>query len=181
MADENDEKLKWTELSCTELLETPVFTVTKRHSRSSDGLEGDYIVTTCRDWVFTIPEIDDDFLMVKQWRHGEKALSIEFPGGVNEWGEDPAVGAARELEEETGYRAGKLEKIGVLNPNPAINSNHIHIFVAKELVKVGDQKLDHDEYVNCFRMKKSEVLKKMGTPEFQHALMVSAIGLYLSR
>lgn len=181
MTDKNDEKLMWTELSSQDILETPVYTVTKRHSRSSDGLEGDYIVMNCRDWVITIPELGDEFLMVKQWRHGEKHLSIEFPGGVNEWGEDPAVGAARELEEETGYRAGKLIKLGVLNPNPALNSNHVHIFLAQDLQKVGDQHLDHDEYVNCFPMKKAEVLKKLGTPEFQHALMVSALGFYLSR
>lgn len=177
----NDESLIWTEKSSKLLLKTAVFDVTERHSLSADGLEGDYIVLNAKDWVITIPVLGDDFIMVKQWRHGEKALSIEFPGGVLNKNEDPADGAARELLEETGYKAGKLTKLGSVNPNPALFSNHVHFYLAEDLQKVGEQNLDEDEYLNCFTMKQSDVIKEIGGKDYPHALMLSALGLYLAR
>ncbi|MCQ2597104.1 MAG: NUDIX hydrolase [Treponema sp.] len=176
----NDEKLIWNEKSSRIVLKTVVFDVTERHSVSADGLEGDYIVCNARDWAIVIPELEDDFLMVKQWRHGEKALSVEFPGGVIDAGEDPDIAAGRELLEETGYKAGKLTKLASFNPNPALFSNHVHVYLAKDLTKVSEQDLDEDEYVNFFRLPKSEVISKMGTPEMPHGLMLSALGLYLA-
>ena len=63
---ESDKNLIWTEKSSKDLLKTVVFDVTERHSVSSDGLEGDYIVINARDWVIVIPDLENDFLMVKQ-------------------------------------------------------------------------------------------------------------------
>lgn len=177
----NDEKLIWTEKSSKDLLKTAVFDVTSRHSVSSDGLEGDYIVVNARDWAIVVPEDGDDFLMVKQWRHGEKALSVEFPGGVIDAGEEPEQAARRELLEETGCEAGIMTKLATFNPNPALFSNHVHVFLAQDLKQTSAQKLDEDEYVNFFKMPKSEVLEKMGTSEMPHGLMLSALGLYLAR
>lgn len=176
----NDENLKWTEKSSKELLKTVVFDVTSRHSVSADGLEGDYIVVNARDWAIVIPEDGDDFLMVKQWRHGEKALSVEFPGGVIDEREDPEHAARRELLEETGCEAGSLKKLACFNPNPALFSNHVHIFLAQNLKKTSEQKLDEDEYVNFFKMPKTQVIQKMGTPEMPHGLMAAALGIYLA-
>ena len=96
---DDDEKLKWEQKSSSSILKTVVFDVTIRHNQAKDGTEGDYYVMNARDWVITIPELDDSFLMVKQWRHGEEALSVEFPGGVIDEGELPEVAAKRELQE----------------------------------------------------------------------------------
>lgn len=176
----NDENLKWTEKSSKELLKTVVFDVTSRHSVSADGLEGDYIVVNCRDWCVVIPDMGEDFLMVKQWRHGEKVLSVEFPGGVIDDGEAPEEAARRELLEETGCEAGKLTKLASFNPNPALFSNHYHVFLAEDLKQVSEQNLDEDEYVSFFKMPKNEVISKMGSAEMPHGLMVAALGMYLS-
>lgn len=177
----NDENLIWTEKSSKELLKTVVFDVTSRHSVSADGLEGDYIVVNARDWVIVIPDLGDEFIMVKQWRHGEKALSVEFPGGVIDKGENPEHAGRRELVEETGYEAGKMTHLASFNPNPALFSNHVHVYLAEDLKKTSEQHLDEDEYVNCFTMKKEIVFSKMGTSEMPHGLMLSALGLYLAR
>ena len=174
-----DDKLKWKEGQPKDLLKTVVCTVTSRHNVSSDGVEGDYIIMDAPDWVIVLPEKGDNFLMVKQWRHGEAGLSVEFPGGVIDKGEEPETAARRELEEETGYKAGKLTKLGFVNPNPALFSNHVHIYLATELQKTGKQNLDEDEFINCMELTKKEVLEGMGTEQFPHAIMGMALSCYI--
>lgn len=176
---EADEKLKWKTLSEKVILNTVVFDVTVHENQSSNGVKGDYYVMKAPDWVITIPEKDGKFLMVKQWRHGEKALSVEFPGGVIDKGEEPEAAAARELLEETGCKAGKLTKLGKVNPNPALFSNHVHIFLAEDLVQTGKQELDEDEFINCMELSKEEVLEGIGTEAFPHGLMAMALCLYM--
>ncbi|MDO5773571.1 MAG: NUDIX hydrolase [Spirochaetales bacterium] len=177
----DDKKLIWHEKFRRETFTTPVFTVTERTSVSPDGTEGVYIVNEAPDWVIVIPDDGENFLMVRQWRHGEKSLSIEFPGGVIDKGEVPLEAAKRELLEETGATAKKMACLGSMNPNPALFSNHVHVFLAEDLEFSGKQNLDSDEYVNYMEIQKSEVIKKMGSPEYCHALMASAAALYLAR
>ena len=177
----SEEKLIWHEESRKEILKTRVFTVTERTSVSPDGNKGIYIVNDAPDWVIVIPEHENNFLMVRQWRHGEKALSWEFPGGVIDAGEKPEEAARRELLEETGASAGSLVCLGSMNPNPALFSNHTHVFLARDLTFSGKQELDDDEYVQYEEMPKEKVFSLLGTKEFPHALMASAAGLYLSQ
>lgn len=178
---QNDSDLIWTEQQSIDLLKTPVFTVTERTSLSPQGTLGKYIVNNARDWAIVIPVHQGNFLMVKQWRHGEKALSIEFPGGVIDEGEEPLEAAKRELLEETGAVAGKLTWLGTMNPNPALFSNHVHVFCAQDLNFTNTQNLDHDEYLHYTQLSEQEVLSKMGSPEYPHALMSSALCLYLTK
>lgn len=177
----SDEELMWTTESRKELFKTPVFTVTSRHNKSASGIVGDYIVNECPDWVIVIAEKDDNFLMVKQFRHGEEKLSIEFPGGVIDAGETPEQAAARELLEETGATASSLVHLGSMNPNPALFANHFHVYLATGLTFSGKQELDHDELLDYMEIPKKEVLKKMGSADYPHALMCSAAALYMAR
>lgn len=174
-----DDKLKWTSGESKSLLKTVVYEVTSRHNVSYSGFEGDYIVTKAPDWVIVIAEHKDKFLMVKQWRHGEESLSIEFPGGVIDKGENPETAARRELQEETGYTAGKLIKLGRVNPNPALFCNHVHVYLAQDLTLSSEQNLDDDEFINCMELSKDEVLQGMGSQQFPHALMATALCFYL--
>ncbi len=175
---ENDSKLTWHEISREEICKTVVFTVTARTSEGPDGQRGVYYVSEAPDWVIIIPVCGEDFLMVRQWRHGEQALSTEFPGGVIDKGEEPEHAARRELLEETGAKAGKLTLLGRMNPNPALFSNHVHVFLAEDLEFSGSQDLDSDEFVSYMRIKQSDVEQNMGTPDYPHALMASALALY---
>jgi 8-oxo-dGTP pyrophosphatase MutT (NUDIX family) len=135
------------------------------------------------DWAIVVPVLEDsgerEFVMVKQWRHGSRELSLEFPGGVFEAGENAPEAAARELREETAWQAGKIRKLGEFRPNPAIMSNTVHIFLAEDLRFTGAQDLDEDEYIETLRVKPRDLIEGMGRPPYVHALMGSALTLYL--
>jgi 8-oxo-dGTP pyrophosphatase MutT (NUDIX family) len=142
-----------------------------------------FTVLDAPDWAIVIPVLETEggrqFVMVRQWRHGAGELSLEFPGGVFEKGENAETAAARELKEETGYSAGKIQKLGEFSPNPAIMSNRVHFFLATELSSPAGQQLDEDEYVEVETHTVEEVLGGMGKPPYIHALMGTAMALYL--
>lgn len=175
--------LLWKELDRKEVYGCRVFSVMDVQSAAPDGSIGIYSVLDAPDWAIVVPVIEaedgDRFLMVRQWRHGSRNLSVEFPGGVLEKGEDVEAAAKRELLEETGWSAGKFTKLGSFNPNPAIMSNWVHIFAAGCLTRSGDQDLDHDEYVDVVQVPVAEAVRGMGAKPYDHALMASALMLYL--
>ena len=86
---------------------------------------------------------DDHVILVDQYRVPLGRRCIELPAGLvgdhdEHEGEDPSVAAARELEEETGYRAGRMEKIGEFFSSPGMVSESFTLFRAHDLVKVGE-------------------------------------------
>ena len=68
-----------------------------------------------------------------------------------------------------------------MNPNPALFANHFHVYLATGLTFSGKQELDNDELLDYLELPKKEVLKKMGSAEYPHALMCSAAALYMAR
>ncbi|MCX7656643.1 MAG: NUDIX hydrolase [Treponemataceae bacterium] len=175
--------LQWTFLEEQETYRCRVFSVKDTVCRSPEGETKSFSVIDAPDWAIIIPLLqegkEDTFVMVHQWRHGSHCLSTEFPGGVIEKGEDPVEGARRELQEETGYTAGTIQKLGEFSPNPAIMTNRVHVFLARDLLKTGAQHLDADEYVDVELVPFSTVLTSMGKPPYVHALMASALTLFI--
>lgn len=173
-----EKDLCWQVKSEKELLKTPVFDVMEQHSAAPTGLEGDYIAINAPDWVMVIAEYQGGFLLVRQWRHAAGCLSLEFPGGVIDGGEDAATAARRELAEETGFLAGKMTHLGTVNPNPALFKNRLHVYLAENLEPTGEQHLDEDELLTYELRPVDEVLASYGGGEYVHALMGTAIALY---
>ena len=177
--------LVWKEENRKTVFTCPIFTVEERYCRSPVHDLKTYTVLDTSDWAIIIPVLETEsgkeFVMVRQWRHGARELSLEFPGGVFEKGEDAPAAAARELREETGYSAGRIEKLGMFNPNPAIMSNRVHFFLALDLEPPAGQELDEDEYVEVETVPFEEVLNGLGRPPYIHALMGTAMALFLKR
>lgn len=174
---END--LRWKTENSRMLLHTPIFDVLEQHEVAATGIEGDYVAMDAPDWVMVAAEYQGAFVLVRQWRHAVEKLSLEFPGGVADDAEDPAETARRELWEETGFKAGKLTYLGSVNPNPALFKNRFHVYLAEELQPTGEQKLDEDELLTYELMPVDEVIAAYGAGEFNHALMGTALMLYL--
>ena len=173
------EELKWTVEQSKPILHTPVFDVLLQTEQAASGLKGDYVAMTAPDWVMTVPVYDGQFVLVRQWRHAAEQLSLEFPGGVADPGEDPSVTARRELLEETGFEAGSLRLLGSMNPNPALFKNRFWVYLAEDLKPTGRQHLDADELLTYELRPVGEVLAGFGGPEYPHALMGAALALYL--
>ena len=176
---EDEKRLVWKVDEPVSILKTPVFELLKQTETATNGVTGDYITMKAPDWVMTIPVIGDDFVLVKQWRHSLKDITMEFPGGVADSGEKMMQSALRELEEETGYRAHRIIKIGECNPNPALFQNTFHIFLADELEGTGIQHLDHDEMIDIVRVPIRQVIAEYGDGYYKHGLMGTALAFYM--
>jgi len=178
-------KLIWKEEGREKIFDCRVFSVYESLCRAPNDKTGVFSVIEAADWAIVVPVLETpsgkEFVMVWQWRHGLRELSLEFPGGVLEPGENPAEAAYRELLEETGYRAEKLTKLGEFSPNPAIMSNKVHFYIAEDLADTGRQGLDPDEFVEIERIGVDAVCKGMGKPPYAHALMGTALALYLTK
>jgi len=178
--------LIWTEESRKQVFNTRIFSVCESYCKSPVSKPSDdtqvFSVIEAKDWAIVIPVINTSkgkqFLMVWQWRHGSQCLSLEFPGGVFEPGENPEEAAARELHEETGFKPAKIKKLGEFSPNPAIMSNKVHFFLAEDLTDTGKQNPDQDEYIEVALVDADEVIKGMGKFPYVHALMGTALSLY---
>lgn len=177
--------IEWKPISSTIAYNARIFEVQNIKSISPNGEEKTFIALKSPEWAIVVPILKKNnekyFVMVKQWRHGTSCILEEFPGGVVNEGEAIEDAAKRELEEETGYKVIKIEKLASLFPNPAIMQNMCHIFFAECQEHEGVQNLDDDEYIEVSLIPYKEVIKNMGFHPFQHALMSSALFLYLQK
>lgn len=87
-----------------------------------------------RDAVAVLALTDaDEAVLVRQYRHPLRSTTLEVPAGALDPGEDPAAGALRELEEETGYRAGKMRPLGRYHPSTPLLPLTMRLYFATEL------------------------------------------------
>lgn len=121
---------------------------------------------------------ENKIVLVKQFRKPLEKVILEIPAGKIEDGEgnSPAETGARELEEETGYRADCLEHLTSMYLSPGFSNEMLHIYHAKDLVKV-DNPLpqDEDEVLELFELTLAEAKEKMATQEICDAKTIFAI------
>ncbi|HSJ08986.1 MAG TPA: NUDIX hydrolase [Longimicrobiales bacterium] len=121
---------------------------------------------------------DGRVILVEQFRQGVQRMSLEFPAGVLEGGEDPVEGAVRELEEETGYRPRHAELLGDFDPDPAIQSNRIHVVLARGCTPDGERDQDDGEDVSVRLASVDEVRELIRRGRIRHAAAISAWYFY---
>ena len=110
--------------------------------------------------------VDGDVLFVRQFRIAVGKALIELPAGKLEGNEDPELRARIELEEETGYHAGKMEKIAHFYTSPGFITETLWIYRATELVKTA-QNLEFDEDIELLFIPVDEVKRRLRAGEFE--------------
>ena len=149
---------------------------TDRCKREDGHIVSSYHVIQQTPWVTIIPITDaGNLVLVREYRHAAQKVMIGLPGGVSDPGEtDWQQVAARELAEETGYEARALHPIGTCYPNPAVQDNELHYYLALGCTPRGEQKLDPNEEIEVLEMPYSEFLAYEDL-EVQHGLHAAAL------
>ena len=116
--------------------------------------------------------------MVRQYRNALERYTLELPAGkLVDPKEEGIVCAARELEEETGYRSDKLEWLITLRTTVAFCDERIEIFTAHDLIPTS-QDLDEDEYIDVKAYTLDELKKKIFSGEIEDSKTIAAIMAY---
>jgi 8-oxo-dGTP pyrophosphatase MutT (NUDIX family) len=150
--------------------------------RGGGQLTRDVHTFRCRDWCNVIPVTrDGHIILIWQYRFGTDAFSLEVPGGVIDEGEAPEHAAARELQEECGYRATRIEHLSTLQPNPALQGNVIHSYIAWDAEPFGETNFDELEECEAVRIPLARLGELLDGGEVQHALCAVALEAFLRR
>ncbi len=130
----------WRRQGSEQLADCRVFRVRRDHSENPrGGRVHDFYVIEAPDWINVIPVTKaGEVVFIELYRHGSEEISLEIPGGMVDPGEEPHETAARELLEETGYEAREVVLLGRTRPNPAIQDNWIHTFLAPGVERRGE-------------------------------------------
>lgn len=123
---------------------------------------------------------DETVVLVKQYRHPAVRYLLEAPAGTLSPGESPEIGAARELEEELGLVAGKLEKLSEFFVSPGFCEEKMWIFIATDLSETS-QHLDADEVIEVVRISFIEALEMISDGEIEDAKTMLALMLAAPR
>jgi ADP-ribose pyrophosphatase len=139
------------------------------------GEEHDFIVLASSPWVNVIALTDrEEVVLIHQYRHGIREVTLEIPGGLVDAGDDPRAAAKRELSEETGYRGDEWIDLGYVHPNPAIQDNRCHTFLALGVKPAGTQSLDDKEDIALVLKPLAEIPRLIREGAITHSLVVCA-------
>jgi ADP-ribose pyrophosphatase len=128
------------------------------------------------DWVSVVPVTrEGQFVLVRQYRHGIDGPTLEVPGGIIDEGEEPAKTALRELREETGYGGGTLVPLGVTHPNPVLQSNRHHMFLARGVERLGEPEFDLEEHCELVLLGADELRAHIRDRKITHALVLLSL------
>jgi ADP-ribose pyrophosphatase len=142
------------------------------------GAERDFVVLDCPDWVNIIPLTDDGrVVLIRQFRHGTQSVTLEIPGGVVEAGETPEDAAVRELVEETGYVPASVKSLGFVSPNPAIQGNRSHTFLAEGCRLTTAPQPDSFEKIEVLFRPLEDIPGLILNGEISHSLIIAAFAL----
>jgi len=154
-----------------------IFTLWEEMAKNPrNGAVRNIVILDFPGWISVIPlTSNNEVVMVRQYRHGVKKVLLEIPGGImDKEDSSPEIAARRELAEETGYGTDKLKLIGSLYPQPAIQTNRYHIFLAEDVKKIGGTDFDEGEDIETVIVPLKHIPHMIETGKICHAMVVTA-------
>lgn len=179
---------RWITKGLTTLQDCAVFNVVRRTcGRPPEAAAGapashNYFFLDCADFVNVVAlTVNDELLLVEQWRAGIDDVTFEVPGGLVDAGESTREAAERELLEETGYQGRAWHQLGVCQPNPAIQNNVCATWLVRDVVEVAETRFDSTEHCRLHRVPFAEALKMVADGRIRHALVIVALHHEMAR
>lgn len=166
------------------VLDSPYCPIEKQLVELPDGTTAEWFINRSRDAVIVLPILKNGkFVYQKNYKHGSGKIVQEFPAGIIDKGETPEIAAARELEEETGLVAQRLEFLGSVYANPTGASMKYYFYVALGCDFSGIQQLEPAEQIELlFAESFSEVSQILCSQEENtSSATMSALGLYAQK
>ncbi|QSJ15173.1 NUDIX hydrolase [Nostoc sp. UHCC 0702] len=174
---------KWKTLKTQMVLNHPWCQVRQDEIELPNGkVIDDYFVYIKPEIALILPITSNkEVIFVRQYRHAVGDFFIELPAGNFDPSQETAESAAiRELQEETGYTAQQVKKIGTLYDKPSKDTNQIHLFLAENVIKTGEQNLDITEEIEILLIPVESILDKIRQGEISVAGTVAALLLGLT-
>lgn len=172
----------WLLQTSQQVFDAGLFRITRDRARSPrTGEEQDFHVIWMVDWLMVVAlDTAGRLVMVRQYRHAARESSLEVPGGLhNDDGnvppQLPQQGAARELVEETGYGGGEWLFLGKLRPQPALLTNRVWIYLARNVMPTAAQELDPGEDIEVVLIDRKEVGERIASGEINNAMTIAAV------
>lgn len=173
---------KWKILKSKMVLDHPWCQVRQDEIELPNGkIIDDYFVSIKLDVAMVLPITNKkEIIFVRQYRHAVGEFFLELPAGnFDPKKESAEVAAIRELREETGYISQEVRKIVTLYDKPRKDTNQIHLFLAENVSKIGEQQLDITEEIEVVLIPIESVLDKIAQGEISVAGTIAAILLGL--
>jgi len=174
---------KWKLLKSTIVFNNPWCKVRQDEIELPNGqVIDDYFLTIRPEVTLILPITSkQEIIFVRQYRHGAGEILLELPAGTfNPDEESPQAAAIRELKEETGYSTEQVIPLSIIYDNPVKDTNKIHLFIAENVIKTGQQELDLTEEIDVVLIPMEAVMEKIIIGEICVAGTVAAIILGLN-
>ncbi len=192
----DDKDLDWELIKRDHIVNDGWIDIRSERYRFPDGSEyGPYYNYTRSDYVVIVAtDTDGKYLVVRQYRHGLRSCTNEFPAGKIDVDVDRDLerramplqdselalhAAVRELKEETGYESDDWERLIVVPSCATVNDNYAYVYRARNCRRVSGQDLDDSEFLNVKKIDEEALLELIAKGEFEQSVHV--MGYYMDK